>query len=362
MGRVKFENRYFSLVKSVKTGYMKLSMVYSRRKANKLRKQVVQARGEKVLNRKLKGAIKAYSRKRFGTKAYWPYLAYYTEIRGEFVDGWIPYDYYRYVMLPKINPQYSTEISEHKTYDHRLFGDFSIRPLFIFVSGMFLDADFNHIDTEQLMKSLADYKDFIVVKEERGTHGLQVRMIHSSEFKMDSINKDVNYIIQPYVKQYSVISDLYPDSVNTFRVISYLGPDGSVKIKSSILRFGVDGLKIDNLSAGGQFIYFDENGKPSEQAYDLLGLPVGVKHKNTGFRYSDFSIPMYEEVMEACRTAHMKYPYIRLVGWDVCVDEHGKPKLIEWNADNPGFHPEEALFGPFYPEDDEILLSRKSKS
>jgi hypothetical protein len=356
MGGGKFENRYFRFEKSVKNGIMKLSMLYSRRAANRLRKQVVQAKGETVLNRKLKGAIKAYSRERFGTKAYWPYLAYYAEIRGEYVDGWIPYDYYRYMMLPKINPQYSCEISEHKTYDHMVFGDFAIRPLYIFVSGMFLDAEFKKVGTEQVMKFLAEYKENIVVKEERGTHGLQVRMIHSSEFKMDSINKNVNYIIQPHVKQYSVINDLYPDSVNTFRVISYLRPDGSVVIKSSILRFGVDGSKIDNLSARGQFIYFDEIGKPSEQAYDLLGLPTGVRHKNTGFKYSDFSIPMYEEVMEACKTAHMRYPYIRLVGWDVCVDEHGKPTLIEWNADNPGFHPEEALFGPFYPDDDEILL------
>lgn len=300
--------------------------------------------------------MKKYARNRFGSKGYWPYLAYYAEVRGHYVDGWVPYDYYRYVMLPRVNPQCSCEISEHKTYDHMIFGDFSIKPLCIFVSGMFLDAEFNQIDAEQFMSFLSDYDDFIVVKEERGTHGLQVRMIHSSEFKLDHIDKDLNYIIQPYVKQYSVLNDLYPDSVNTFRVVTYLCPGGSVKVKSSILRFGVDDLKIDNLSAGGQFIYFDETGKPSEQAYDLLGLPTGVKHKNTEFKFSDFSIPMYDEVMEACRTAHMKYPYIRLVGWDVCVDEFGKPKLIEWNADNPGFHPEEALFGPFYMDNAEILL------
>jgi len=356
MGTGIFENRYFKFERSVKNGIMKFRLLYSRRKAYRLRKQVVQTRGETILNRKLKRAIKAYSRKRFGTKAYWPYLAYYTELKGEFVDGWIPYDYYRYMMLPSINPQYSTEISEHKTFDHRIFGNFSIRPLYIFVSGIFYDADFNQVDAEQLIKSLADHNDYIVVKEERGTHGKQVRMIHASEFRLDIINRKLNYVIQPYVKQYKVINDVYPDSVNTFRVLTYLGADGSVSIKFSILRFGIDGSKVDNLSSQGQFIYFDEKGKPSEQAYNILGIPTGSSHKNTGFKYSDFSIPMYEELIEACKTAHRKYPYIRLVGWDVCVDEHGKPKLIEWNADNPGFYPEEALFGPFFPDDDEIIL------
>jgi hypothetical protein len=356
MASTRFENRYFRVENSAKTGFRKLTMMYSRRVAHRYRKQVVRARGSSVLTRSDKKAMKEYARKRFGTGSYWPYLAYYTEVRGHYVDGWLPYDYYRYIMLPRINPPYSCEISEHKTYDHRIFQDFAITPLFIFVSGIYMNAGFKHVTAKEVRDFLKEYNDLIVVKEERGTHGLQVKVMKASEFDPDSLITRLNYIIQPYVKQYGKISELYPHSVNTFRVVTFLRPDCSVVVKSSILRFGVDGSKIDNLSARGQFIYFDSEGKASEQAYNILGLPTGTRHKNTGFVYADFSIPMYGEILEKCKMAHFKYPYVRLVGWDVCVNEKGEPKLIEWNADNPGFYPEEALFGPFYPDDAEILL------
>ena len=356
MGSGKFADRYFRFKKSLEQCVVNLRMTYSRFVAHQLRKQVVKTKGQKVLTRKLKRRIKKYAKERFGSKGYWPYLAFYAELRGHYVDGWLPYDYFRYVLLPKVNPQSSCEISEQKTFDHKIFGDFTLEPLFVYISGMFLNSDFKQVKTEQVQEFLTAYNDTIIAKEERGTHGKQVKVMHSSEFNPDSIRSDLNYIIQPYVKQYSVLNDLYPDSVNTFRVTSYLGQEGSVKIKSCILRFGVDGSKVDNLSAGGQFIYFDEAGKPSEQAYDTLGLPAGVKHKNTGFTYADFSIPMYNKVIESCKTAHMKYPYVRVIGWDVCVDEKGDPKLLEWNADNPGIHPDDALFGPLWTDDKEILL------
>ena len=60
------------------------------------------------------------------------------------------------------------------------------------------------------------------------------------------------------------------------------------------------------------------------------------------------------DIVESCRTAHLKYPYVGVVGWDVCIDEHGKPKLLEWNAYNSLYAWVDALYGPFMTDDDEI--------
>lgn len=313
---------------------------------------MVKQKGESVITRQLKKEIKDYAKKRFGSRSYWPYLAYYTELRGKFMEGWLPYDYYRYKILSRINPQHSCEISENKTFDHRIFGDFAIRPLFVFISGMFYDADFTLLEEEKLMEDLAAYKAQIVVKEERSTHGLQVMVMQASEFKAELLRKDLNYVIQPYVKQHESLNALYPQSVNTYRVTTYLRPDGSIIVKAVILRFGVHGSKLDNLSSGGQFIYFDEEGNPCKFAYNLMGLPQGDKHINTGFRFSDLKVPMFQEIKDQCVSAHQLYPYVRIIGWDVCVNEKGEPKLLEWNADNPGFHPDDAIFGPLWADGD----------
>lgn len=324
-------------------------MQFSRFMAHQLRRQLVRKRGMSILNRSMKREIKAYARERFGSASYWPYLALYSEVRGQFIPGWIPYDYYRYVWLGRVNPQSSCDISEQKTFDHKIFGDFVLKPLFVFISGKYMTADFEVVDESVVMNFLKNYNDDIVLKEELGTKGKQVYFMHSSEFDPEGIRKNTNYLIQPRVKQYKALNELYPDSVNTLRVNTYLRPDGEVEVKFVVLRFGVNGLKIDNISSGGQFIYFDDQGIPSSSAYDTFGYNYGPKHINSGYLFSDLRLPMFSKAMEKCKEAHRKYPYVRLIGWDVCIQDSGEPKLLEWNADNPGFWYWEAVIGPFWP-------------
>lgn len=334
---------------------MKMILMLLRNDAHRLRKEVVKKKGRKIVNRHIKKSIREYARQRFGDAAYWPYLALYTEIRGEFIKGWLPYDYYRFVLLQKINPPNYCHLGEQKTFDHMLFGDFAVKPLFVFISGTFYNADFEYVEKKQVAKFMADYNDIIVIKEEYGVGGKQVSILHSSEFLPEKLRDNINYTIQPYIKQYKVLNDLYPHSVNTLRVNTFLRRDGSVDVKFIFLRFGLDGVKVDNTSSGGECLIYDDAGKLANYSYDELGFEIADRHKNTGYLYADVEIPMFHEVLEKCKNAHKKYPYVRLIGWDVCIDSSGEPRLLEWNAINPGFWPNEAKFGPFWATDDDIL-------
>jgi hypothetical protein len=349
-----FEDVYFNFTRSYRELVIKITMIYSRLVALKYKRATVRKKGFSVVDGKTKKAIKDYSRERFGKATYWPYLALYSEIRGQFIKGWMPYDYFRYVLLPEMNPPTCCAISEQKTFDYRIFGDFVKKPLFVYISGMYMTANMEVVSLAEVKKFFSDYNDMIVVKEENGTKGKQVKFLHSSEFKPEKLNERQNYVISPCIKQYKTLGELYPNSVNTFRVTTYYKKDGTVEVKFTVLRFGVDGLKIDNISSGGQFIYFDKNGTPSDSAFDIMGNNLGNQHKNTGFVFAELKVPMFNEIMEKCKSAHRKYPYTRLIGWDVCVEESGEPKLIEWNADNPGFWFWEDIFGPFWPDDSEF--------
>lgn len=334
---------------------MMLILAHIRNDAHGLRREVVKKKGRKVINKQVKNAIKAYSKRRFGRKSYWPYLALYTEVRGEFIEGWIPYDYFRFVFAPKLNPKPAVYLSAMKTFDFQLFGDFAVKPLFVYISDSYFDADLKYIHPDQVVAHFSEYNDTIVIKEGAGWGGLQVRIIHASEFTPDLLKEGSSYIIQPYVKQYKVLHDLYPDSVNTFRVNTFLKKDGSVSIKYVCLRFGADGSRVDNLTSGGSHLFFNLSGKPDKLSYDYnLGTEFGDRHKNTGYRYSDIKIPMFNEMLEKCKNAHLKFPYVRLIAWDVCIDSTGDPKLIEWNAINPAFYGQEAQWGPFWADDSEI--------
>lgn len=335
---------------------LRLILLYQRNEAYRLRKLVIKRKGTSVINSCIRKTIKEYSKQRFGTKAFWPYLALYTEIRGKFIEGWIPYDYYRFVLLPRLNPKPALYLNDQKTFDYRLFGDFALTPLFLFISGVFYNPNLEIFEKKQIREFMSKYNDLIVIKEEGGWGGLQVRIVHSSEFLPEELKKSMNCVMQPYIKQYKSLNDLYPDSVNTFRVNTFLKNNGSVIVKYVWLRFGSDGGRVDNLTSGGNYLFFNLNGKPEKLIYNWkLGFEEGERHKNTGYLFADIKIPMFQEMLNECINAHRKYPYLRLIAWDVCIDSSGRPRLLEWNANNPDFPAQEAKFGPLWKNDDGIL-------
>jgi hypothetical protein len=347
-----FIDKYFRLKDTLSELVVRISMIRSRRIAHKKRKTWIKDAGKSVVNRDVKKQIKRYAQKRFGSSAFWPYLALNTEIRGEFKEGWIPDDYYRYVMEPRINPPAYSSVSEQKTFDYQLWGDFAVRPLFLCISGRYYDADLKVLDPDFVKKFLDDYNNDMVVKEEFTMGGKSVQVVHSSEFNLGKLLKGRSYVIQPYIKQHKIINDLYPGSVNTIRVITFINGKGMVEVKYTILRFGIDGSRVDNLSSGGQFLYIDASGKPSEYAYNTNGYNSGKKHKNTEYTFADLRIPVLDEIKRKCIEAHKKYPYVRLVGWDICYTESEELKLIEWNALRPGIEPIDTIFGPFWKDDE----------
>jgi len=321
----------------------------------RIRRMVVRKNGGSVVNRKMKKVIKAYARKRFGSSSYWPGVALAAELRGEYKHGWIPFDYFYFELEPKLNPKEYANIGDIRCLDHKRFGDFAIRPLFMYILDIFYNADFETVGVPGLLEFLTEYDNTIVVKQEFGWGGKQVRVMHSSEFKPEQLHRGSNYVIQPFIKQHKTLQELYPHSVNTFRVKTFRKKEGSVVVLYVYLRFGVDGSRVDNMTAGGQCILFDSTGKPAEISMDGDNLKVDRKHKNTGFVFADLKIPMFNDIINSCTSNHRKFPYVRLIGWDICVDESGSPRLIEWNTQRTSFDGEDAVWGPFFPDDSEFV-------
>lgn len=253
-------------------------------------------------------------------------------------------------MIPEWNPHPQNQLCNLRTFDHNLFRDFSIKPFFVVISGQFFNVEFLAVSEDELMNYFTHYEKLIVVKEEFGRGGNEVTIIKSAEFDPGKLIKGKNYVIQPYIEQLDVLRELHPGSVNTFRVKTFLELDGSISVRFVFFRFGTNGSRVDNLASSGKFLFFDAAGKPSESAFDKLCFEVGKKHGNTGFKFSDIRIPAYHEMLEKWKAAHRKFPYVRLIGWDFCIDKEGTPILLEWNADHPHIDTLEAKFGPFFPE------------
>jgi len=109
----------------------------SRKQAHSIREIIVKRNGKSVVDKTVLKKIKKYSHDVFGSADYWPWLATYTELRGRFIEGWIPDDYYTLELIPRLNPRHLAMISTIKTFDHHLYDEFAIKPLAVRISGTY---------------------------------------------------------------------------------------------------------------------------------------------------------------------------------------------------------------------------------
>lgn len=67
------------------------------------------------------------------------------------------------------------------------------------------------------------------------------------------------------------------------------------------------------------------------------GIEVRKSHPDTGIKYTELELLHLEKVIQFCEMAHRTFPYTRIIGWNVFINEKGKSKLIEWNVSNQFF-------------------------
>ena len=148
-------------------------------------------------------------------------------------------------------------------------------------------------------------------------------------------NRYTGFILEEKVEQHAFTKALNPSSLNTFRIITLLDMDNEAEILLSSLRFGKEGVLIDNTATGGH--YFCINPEKGIIAPGLSSYREGYKkesrHPVTGKRYEGLEIPYWEEIVRVCKEAARLAPFCRTIGWDVALTPGG-PVLIEGNDDH----------------------------
>lgn len=161
---------------------------------------------------------------------------------------------------------------------------------------------------------------------------------------------DENYIVQEVVKQHNILASIHPASLNTIRVISFLF-QGEVHISSAILRMGVGGSRLDNVSTGGLACPVRLDGKLAKEAMNQHS--EWQTHHPSGTVFSEIQVPSYDKVLTAIQKAHKDVPHFRIIGWDFSIDESGEPVFIEYNG-APGMN--QVSCGPIFGELTEQVL------
>lgn len=135
------------------------------------------------------------------------------------------------------------------------------------------------------------------------------------------------YIIQERLTNHPVLRAVYPHSLNTIRLNTFMHEDGTVEYYGAELRFGTGGNYVDNAGQGGFFVGVGENGKLMDKGYfDPGKRKIGIvheKHPDTNELFAGIKIPYWEEIKQKAILFHKHLYGIPSLGWDIAVTEDG---------------------------------------
>lgn len=271
---------------------------------------------------------------RYGIKPKKMWYDLYCYKDSKYDPRYIPGDVYWQKIYPAFNNQKFRQAYTDKCFYSQLF-PYLKQPRTIIKNSnnCFLDGDGSIISFEQAKSVLESEERFVIKPAINSGEGVDILFYekNNSDVDLQSLLKSYgsNYIVQEIVAQHEVLASIHPESLNTIRVISFLFR-GEIHISSSILRMGVEGSRLDNVSAGGIACPVLPDGKLCERAIDRKSQWV-TSHPG-GTVFAGIKIPSYDRILEAVRRAHRNIPHFRIIGWDFSVDENGDPVLIEYNG------------------------------
>lgn len=221
------------------------------------------------------------------------------------------------------------------------------------INGEYYTNDMHQITQDEAIEICSNQDNFIV-KSSRFTSGGQgvrlYRLADMSNDKRKSVCKDIlncssDFVIQELLRQHIDMAKFNASSVNTLRVTSlYL--NGVATIQNIILRIGKPGSYVDNMASGGLVVGVATDGKLNEYAF---GLDLERTADCNGITFKDARLQFVPEVLEMVISAHKDiFPLCKFIGWDVCIDETGKPVIIEVNTSQPGISGEQLCGGPIF--------------
>lgn len=149
-------------------------------------------------------------------------------------------------------------------------------------------------------------------------------------------------LVEELLVQHPEMARLYPGSVNSLRMVTYLDPDGEVHLLAGVLKIGNGGF-IDNFSNGGMYTMLDEAGRALHAASDEEGHPFAV-HPVTGERIEGYQVPLYGEILQLVDRLARRVPELPYIGWDIAITPE-RPVVIEGNHNTGVFQSKPSVSG-----------------
>lgn len=273
----------------------------------------------------------------------------YESMNGVYCKAYFPEMLYTTELEPAINPNIYCRIINDKSIIELLFSKVDEihipKTILTCCNGAYRTSEYRILNKNNVESYLSNVGKCIIkpTVETGSGKGVQILNIASGIDTYTNIPiKNIfnalgkNYIIQECVNNSKELSKLYPYSLNTIRLITYLVED-EVHHVPLVLRIGVNGNRVDNIHAGGLCIGVNEDGTLKTEAYQLGYGDKAVKyrkHPDTEIQFSNYWIGDTKKVIDAAIRLHSMIPHVGIVSWDLTINDNDEIVLIEANCRN----------------------------
>lgn len=288
----------------------------------------------------------AYAVEALGSSGYAPWLYVYSAVAGGFREGWIPDNYYKqYVVWPSSY----TGMSSKRALGRHIFGDGYFPDLAYIVDGSLMSVTGATIKTRPAAEALFAESGQVIFKADSSLQGLGIRFFSKDAFDAEMLKSLGNGAIQKVIKQHPIFDDISRNALATIRLTTALDIEGTPTIRGSYLRLGRQ-ADTHVKSASAIVVAFDsKTGELSAQGYAPDWNPT-TAHPDSGAAFDGIKIPNIGACADLVLALHRKFPLVECLGWDLAVDQSGRPHVLEWNSGHNGIKFTEATQGPCFAD------------
>jgi len=281
-----------------------------------------------------------------GSPAHAPWLEVFSHVRGEFVEGWIPLDFFDLIVMPHENGVYRS-LSSAKSFTHRLFNDAVMPDVAQLIQGRYYDLKQSPIAADQVRRHVFSRGEWVIVKDDGGALSRHVTLYDPVTFDVEQVAREhPNAAIQFVIEDHPTCAALCGTNGSRLRILTHRAPGEDPVTRGAHLslprgkdRYTRDGattrVSVDAVAGTTGPACEDPNGRDS-------------RHPDTNALLSGFEIPGFRDAVVVCERLHRTVPHVGVIGWDVMIDRDAKPWVIEWNSRVPDLFMIEAYMGPAF--------------
>lgn len=281
---------------------------------------------------------------------------------GIFDPKYIPHYVLRFFLRPNTAPlKYSTAF-QNKAYLTKLIAN-AKQPETVIrkVEGIYYNEEFERISRNEAVDICMDVLNGgreIVVKPSGLAGGKGVEFLSSAkpgQLRKLFKEKGSLFVVQKAIRQHPEMAALNESTVNTVRLTTFLYK-GKFIPAAALIKVGSPNVRVDNYKHGGCLIGVNLDGSVLPWALDIdrnriKELPSGVKLGKGGFT----KVPCFDSVLKTAEKAHYDIPKIKMISWDIAIDDENEAEIIEANFGGD-LRMHQVLTGPVFGDMTEAIL------